>query len=128
VRLSLDTHVLLWAVTDDDRLPPEVGEAILDPANEVLVSAACIWEVAIKAGLGRLPVDVDALVEAVPASGFQPLPVTAAHAAGVAALEPSHRDPFDRLLVAQARQEDLVLATVDAQVRQYAHVDVLPAR
>lgn len=126
--LLLDTHVFLWAVAGDERLPTEVATRLSDPGVEVFVSAACIWESAIKWALGRLPIgDVDRLVGAIADSGFRELPVTAAHAAAVAELEPLHRDPFDRLLLAQARTEALTLVSFDAQVRRYPGVEFLPA-
>ena len=99
MRLLLDTHVFLWAVAGSPALKPAVRRFI-ESADEVFVSAASIWEVAIKARLGKIKADPETLVAAVQASGFVELPVTAMHAAGVAQLEPHHRDPFDRLLIA----------------------------
>lgn len=120
MRLSLDTHIFLWAVTDDRRLPAPLAESILDPRTEVFVSAACVWEITIKVGLGRLAVpDIALISEAIDASGFVELPISARHAAATGDLELLHRDPFDRLLLAQARTEGLTLATVDAEVRRY---------
>jgi PIN domain nuclease of toxin-antitoxin system len=127
VRLSLDTHIFLWAVTGDRRLPDAAAEAILAVDTEVHVSAVCVWEVAIKAALGRLgTLDPARLVGAIEGSGFLELPVTATHAAATTHLEPRHRDPFDRLLIAQAQVEHLTLVTVDEQVRRYDNVAVLP--
>jgi PIN domain nuclease of toxin-antitoxin system len=127
VRVSLDTHVFLWAVTVDPRLPAPVAEALLDPSVEVFVSAVCVWEVAIKVSVGRLalPATVD-LVDAIGRSGFRELPVTARHAAATVELEPIHRDPFDRLLLAQAGVEELTLVSVDDQVRRYPGVRFFP--
>ncbi|MEX1163206.1 MAG: type II toxin-antitoxin system VapC family toxin [Nitriliruptor sp.] len=127
MKLTLDTHIFLWAVTDDRRLPDQVRAVIEDPAVQVYVSAACVWEIAIKVGLGRLDADPAVLVRAIGDSGFEELPVTAAHAAAVGRLEPIHRDPFDRMLLAQAVVEDLTVATVDEAVRRYPGVRLLPA-
>lgn len=102
-------------------------EVIEDPATSVYVSVACIWEATIKVGLGRLAADPAALARAIDDSGFLELAITAAHAAAVHQLEPIHRDPFDRLLVAQASVEELTLATVDDAIRGYPGVRLLPA-
>jgi PIN domain nuclease of toxin-antitoxin system len=118
MRLLLDTCLLLWVVTDSPKLTAERREVIED-ADEVYVSAASLWETAIKAGLGKLPVEMPQLAAAVEASGFLKLYVTAEHAAFVAQLPHHHRDPFDRLLIAQAITEPLVLLTADAQLAQY---------
>lgn len=127
MRLSLDTHILLWAVTGDVRLPAELSALLTDLDNEVHVSAVCVWEAAIKAGLGRLPgLDVHDLVDAIRQSGFSELSVSARHAAGVVELDPLHRDPFDRLLVAQALEEDLTLVTLDEELRRYPGVRFMP--
>src|SRR5476651_1417642 len=101
MRLLLDTHVFPWAITDKRRLKSST-RAFLSRADAVYVSAASIWEIAIKARLGKIEADVAFLVAAVDSSGFQELPVSAAHAAAVAKLPLHHSDPFDRLLLAQA--------------------------
>ena len=119
MRLLLDTHLFLWSVTDSPRLSAEARSSIL-AADEVYVSAVSIWEVAIKAGLGKIQGDVRQLAEAIGGSGFVELPVTALHAATVAGLPPHHRDPFDRLLVAQATTEPLILLTADAALLEYS--------
>jgi len=111
--------VFLWVVTDSPRLTADVRRSIMD-ADEVYVSAASIWEAAIKAGLGKIQGEVTQLVNAIGDSGFVELPVTALHAAFVAELPHHHRDPFDRLLVAQAMTEPLVLLTADALLLQYS--------
>jgi PIN domain nuclease of toxin-antitoxin system len=118
MRILLDTHVYLWAVTDSPRLSAAMRECI-GHAEAVFLSAASVWEIAIKVRLGKLQADIDALVAAVEASGFQHLPVTARHAAGVARLPPLHADPFDRLLLAQAIDEPLRLLTVDGRLADY---------
>ncbi|WP_233830220.1 type II toxin-antitoxin system VapC family toxin [Paraburkholderia sp. ZP32-5] len=118
MRLLLDTHVFLWAVTDDRKLTKAARKLILDAAD-VFVSSASIWEASIKAGLGKLHVDVNLLVSEIEASGFTELPVRAVHAAMVRDLPDIHRDPFDRLLVAQALSEPLRLLTSDAHLSKY---------
>ena len=118
MRLLLDTHVYLWSVADDRRLSRQARALILD-ADEVFVSSASIWEAAIKARLGKLDADVNRLVAEIEASGFSELPVKAVHAARVRDLPDIHRDPFDRLLVAQALSESLHLLTADSQLSPY---------
>jgi PIN domain nuclease of toxin-antitoxin system len=124
MRLLLDTHVFLWAVAGSPLLKPATRRFIED-ADEVYVSAASIWEVAIKARLGKIDADAQELAAAIDASGFLELPVSAAHAAGVARLALHHHDPFDRLLVAQALAEPLKLLTADAVLAKYSDVVVL---
>jgi PIN domain nuclease of toxin-antitoxin system len=118
MRLLIDTHIFLWSVTDDRKLTREARRIILD-AEEVFVSSASIWEASIKAGLGKLDVDVNLLVAEIEKCGFSELPVRAVHAAMVQNLPDIHRDPFDRLLVAQAMQEPLRLLTADSQLSKY---------
>jgi len=123
-RLLLDTQVVLWALAGHRRLPREAKRLI--ETHEVLVSAASIWEVAIKASIGKLDADPAAVQGALAPSGFDELAVTGTHAAAVARLPPHHRDPFDRLLVAQSLAEGLVLLTADASLAAYgAFVRVL---
>ena len=121
MRLLLDTHVLLCAAADSDRLSSDARTLLEDGANEIYYSAACLWELAIKTPLRRRDFRVDlATLEAVlPAMGLVELPVTGAHGAGVAKLPPIHRDPFDRLLIAQSLAERLTLVTHDAALRRY---------
>jgi PIN domain nuclease of toxin-antitoxin system len=121
VSYLLDTHILLWAAAGSDRLTSAARRLIGDPANTLVFSAASLWEIAIKSGLGRDDVQVDAkrLRTGLRDNGYVELPVTGAHAAAVAELPPLHRDPFDRLLIAQARIEGLELVTADRIVAQY---------
>jgi PIN domain nuclease of toxin-antitoxin system len=121
VRLLVDTHLLLWAVASSSQLPRGARALMEDPANEVYYSAASIWEIAIKSALGRkdFRVDVPSLLAALQRMGFVELPVTGAHAARVAQLKNIHRDPFDRLLVAQSIVEPLTLLTNDALLARY---------
>ncbi|MFN7900022.1 MAG: type II toxin-antitoxin system VapC family toxin [Synechococcaceae cyanobacterium] len=121
VMLLLDTHLVLWWLNDDPRLPATVVEQVQAPGAEVLVSQASLWEMAIKVSIGRLRVDLPELERQVPMQGFRWLPVNNAHLLAVAELENDgeHRDPFDRLLVCQSRVEPLLLLTVDSQLWPY---------
>jgi PIN domain nuclease of toxin-antitoxin system len=121
-RLLVDTHALLWWLIDDPALSPTAREALADPANEPLVSAASMWEIAIKRSLGKLT-GPDDLPDRIADEGFAWLPVSAAHAWQVRDLPPHHRDPFDRLLVAQALAERVPIVTADTRFDDYG-VDV----
>jgi PIN domain nuclease of toxin-antitoxin system len=116
-RLLLDTHLLLWAVSAPQKLSLATRKRL--DACEVFVSAASIWEVSIKAALGKLDADPAALLAEIEPAGFRLLPVTGEHAAAVARLPPIHNDPFDRMLVAQAKTEPLLLLTNDAALAGY---------
>lgn len=116
-RLLLDTHLLLWAVSAPHKLSVATRKRIDD--CEVFVSAASIWEVSIKAALGKLDGDPAALLAEIDPAGFRLLPVTGEHAAAVARLPKIHYDPFDRMLVAQAKTEPLLLLTNDAALAGY---------
>jgi PIN domain nuclease of toxin-antitoxin system len=118
VNLLLDTHALLWWLDDAGKLDPSARDAIGDPANRIFISAIVIWEIVVKRGLGKLQVngDFDAALAANP---FHDLPITIAHARAIAQLPPIHRDPFDRMLVAQAIVEGFHLVTRDPLVAQY---------
>ena len=123
MRLLLDTHLILWAAAGRrDRLSREAQALIEDEANELLFSAVTIWEVAIKHGLGRADFDAEPhdLRRGLIQSGYSEIPVTGEHAAAVARLPAIHKDPFDRLLVAQATVEDAVLLTADGRLADYA--------
>jgi PIN domain nuclease of toxin-antitoxin system len=122
MRLLLDTHVFLWWLDANARLSRELRSAIEDPASAVFVSAASIWEIAVKASVGKLalPASLPAGLDgAIAACGFDELPITARHAALVAGMAFHHADPFDRLLIAQAQAEDLTLATADKKLAAY---------
>jgi PIN domain nuclease of toxin-antitoxin system len=118
----LDTHAFLWWRSDPSRIPAPAQE-VIGRADLVVVSAASAWEAAIKTALGRLGLP-EPLEAGVVASGFERLPITFAHAEEAAALPPHHKDPFDRMLVAQARVENLVLVTHDRQLASY-EVEIL---
>lgn len=121
MKLLLDTHVLLWAAAEPDRLTVSVREMLSDVENDLLFSAASIWEIAIKNGLGRpeFSVDPNLLRRGLIDRGYVELAITAAHAAAVMELPSLHKDPFDRLLVAQARHEGFLLLTADEMVAAY---------
>lgn len=121
--LLLDTHVVLWWLADDPALAEDIKDR-LDHEPDVYVSAATIWEVAIKQALGKLP-EPAGLPERIEASGFAPLPISFQHATTAGRLPMIHRDPFDRMLVAQAQCEHLTLVTGDENCRKY-EVAVLP--
>jgi PIN domain nuclease of toxin-antitoxin system len=118
LRLLLDTHVLLWWGTDDARLPDSWRPVVADPAHDVYVSSVSIAEIAIKASLGKLSAPRD-LLATLDDEDFISLSLTSAHAARLRDLPWHHRDPFDRMLIAQARLEDLTLATVDPAFAAY---------
>ncbi len=122
MRILLDTHALLWWLSGDSQLPVLVREAIADSDNEVFVSAASAWEVTTKHRIGKLPdaggVAVDFARE-VRQQGFIPLPITLEHAQAAGALSGNHRDPFDRMLIAQAREERMALISNESAFDQY---------
>lgn len=118
MRILLDTHVLLWWLGDDPQLGQELRSAIANGAHEVFVSSVSIAEIAIKRSQGKLAAPAE-LLRVLAEEGFQELPLLSIHATEVEHLPWHHRDPFDRLLVAQATVEGLTLATHDRQIRQY---------
>lgn len=124
MRLLLDTHVALWTLTDDPRLTEQARALVLDPANEVCVSAVTLWEIAIKHGLARegagaMPISAHEAQLLFSASGYSLIPITPEQAVAVETLPRIHADPFDRLLVAQGLTDALVLVTHDAVVASY---------
>lgn len=121
MRILLDTHVALWAISDSPKLSAAVRRLILSPDNEIYVSAASIWEIAIKHGLNRsnMPLSGEEAKNYFQEAGYLLLPVTADHAAAIDTLPPHHADPFDRMLVAQALLEPLRLLTHDSTLARY---------
>ncbi|MBV1790676.1 type II toxin-antitoxin system VapC family toxin [Marinobacterium sp. D7] len=117
-RLLLDTHVLLWWLSDDAVLGTKAKEVIANPQNQVYVSAASTWEISIKRSLGKLqtPDDMSSIIEE---EGFLPLPVSLYHGDQAGQLPDLHKDPFDRMLIAQAQAEGLIIVTHDEAVTQY---------
>lgn len=124
MRVLLDTHILLWTLSDDPRLSSKARK-LIENAAEIYVSAATFWEMAIKVGLGKLKVDLDDIREYCLESGFVELPITSEHAIAVKDLEHHHKDPFDRLIVAAAISEPMRLITADPQVVQYTTLAIL---
>ena len=127
MRLLLDTHLLLWALAEPGRLDAKTKLALEDPSNEVLFSAASLWEIAIKASLGRVDFNFDPqqVLQAALETGFVELPVWSAAAILVAKLPPHHRDPFDRLLIAQAMSEPVRFYTADPLLPPYSELVTL---
>lgn len=122
MRVLVDTHVFLWWVEGDRALPPKARAALADPDNECLVSLASVWELAIKAGLGKLKLSLPVkryVVENVAANDFRMLDIKIAHLGRVETLASHHGDPFDRMLIAQALEENLPVVTADPIFRKY---------
>jgi PIN domain nuclease of toxin-antitoxin system len=120
MRLLLDTHVLLWWLADDDLLADATRDSIADGDNLVVVSAATAWEIAIKQSIGRLDAPDD-LLDVLRSNDFEGLSITPAHALAAGRLPLHHRDPFDRMLIAQAIAEELTVVTID---ERFGHYDV----
>ena len=121
MRILIDTHIYLWWLQDNPKLSAVAREKIMS-ATEVYVSSASLWEASIKIGIGKLDADINVLVEQIALNGFLELPVRAVHAMRSCHLPEHHRDPFDRMLVAQAMCEPLRLLTADAQVARYSEL------
>lgn len=121
MKLLLDTHVLLWAAAEPERIPQSTRQLIDDPGNALYFSSASIWEVVIKNGLGRADFHVEPslLHRGLVDNGYLELPIAAAHALAVASLPNIHKDPFDRILMAQANTEGLLLVTADERMTAY---------
>lgn len=121
MKLLLDTHLLLWAAGEPERLPAEARDLIGAPEHELLFSAASLWEIAIKRGLGRddFQVDTRLLRRGLLDNGYGELPITSAHVVAVDSLPLIHKDPFDRILVSQATVEGITLLTADSLLAQY---------
>jgi len=121
LKLLLDTQLLLWAAGQPERLSAAARKLFTDPRNELLFSAASLWEVAIKSSLGRedFRVEPRLLRRGLLDNGYVELPVTSQHAVNIDSLPPLHKDPFDRLLLAQALSEGITLLTHDAQLAEY---------
>ena len=125
-RLLLDTHVLLWWLSDDPQLGQTTRQVIADPRNDVYISAASTWEISIKRSLGKLsaPEDMDSIIDN---EGFDKLPISLFHGDQAGILPGHHKDPFDRMLVAQAQSEGLVVVTNDEKITRYG-IRVMDAR
>jgi PIN domain nuclease of toxin-antitoxin system len=121
VKFLLDTQLLLWAVEDSDRLSAVARKELSDSANELAFSAASLWEISIKNALGREDFRVDSrlLRQGLLDNGYVELSITSEHAMNIDSLPPLHKDPFDRILIAQALTEGMTLLTADVQVARY---------
>ena len=121
MKLLLDTHLLLWAAGEPDRLSADARTLIEAPENELFFSATSLWEIAIKRGLGRddFKVDTRLLRRGLLDNGYSELPIGSEHAVAIEGLPSIHKDPFDRMLVAQSMVEGITLLTADAYVAQY---------
>jgi PIN domain nuclease of toxin-antitoxin system len=121
MKLLLDTHLLLWAAAEPDRISLRGRKLIDDPRNELLFSAASLWELAIKRGLGRndFQVDTRLLRRGLLDNGYNELPIVSQHVVAIESLPTIHKDPFDRILVAQVTVEGITLLTTDATVAKY---------
>lgn len=119
MRLLLDTHVLLWWLSDDRKLATSGRQIIANPNNDVFVSSASVWEISIKTALGRLEIELDDLENAIARNGFRSLPIGIGHAITAGRLPAVHRDPFDRMLVAQASVEELRIVSHDRVFERY---------
>lgn len=125
MRILLDTHIFLWAINDDQKLSAK-ARSLISKAVETYVSSASIWEAAIKIKLGKLEVQIEELVASITKSRFLELPITTTHAAVICNLPNIHRDPFDRMLIAQAISEPLRLVTADKMLAAYSDlVDIV---
>lgn len=118
MRILMDTHIFLWWLSEPDQLKPKELESISDPEHTVFLSAVVGWEIAIKKSLGKLEFDGD-LIKIADRNQFEILPISLQHTQFLEKLEDHHKDPFDRLLLAQAKTENLVFATHDRLVRKY---------
>lgn len=121
MKLLLDTHILLWAAQGIEHLPLDAQTLMNDPENELLFSVASLWEIVIKCGLGRedFKVDPRLLRRSLLDNDYHELPILSEHAVAIDALPPIHKDPFDRMLIAQATVEGITLLTADAQLAKY---------
>lgn len=127
MKLLLDTHILLWAASTPQKLTPKILKLIEDEQNELFYSAASIWEIVIKSSLGRTDFQVDPRIfrTALEDHGYRQLPITSEHVLLVQGLAPRHKDPFDRILVAQASVEGMGLLTMDQAVMDYGGTVIL---
>jgi PIN domain nuclease of toxin-antitoxin system len=121
----LDTHAFLWWLADNPKLVKSARSAISDPSSVVWISAVSIWEISIKKALGKLQIDSDDLVQEISDNGFIELPISARHAVVAGNLPKHHDDPFDRMLIAQAQTDELLLVTHDSAFEPYG-VQVVP--
>jgi len=119
VKILLDTHALLWWLTDSDRLGEKARKLVADPANDILVSMASFWEIAVKIRVGRLEADLEEIMTAVSSEGFTLLEIARSHCRTLMTLPAHHRDPFDHLLIAQAITENALFLSEDGHASSY---------
>lgn len=119
MKVLLDTHALLWWLSDSDKLGPAAREIVADPAHDILVSIVSLWEIAIKIRIGKLDADLNEITDAIPAEGFTLLPISPEHLKILMGLPIHHRDPFDHLLMAQALSEQASFLSGDSQMDHY---------
>ncbi len=127
MRLLLDSHVLVWMVADPDKLPPGLADAITDGTNRLFISLASIWELANKVAIGRLPIlgtSVPEMIQSFKNLGAEILPISESDVVAASTLPPHHLDPFDRMLIAQAQANSLMIVTTDTDIPKY-NVQVL---
>jgi len=118
MRFLVDAHALLWALGEPSALSPAARDAIADPSNLIVVSSVSLWECAIKASIGKLELPED-FFDSVPEAGYEVMPIRISHLKAYRTLPMHHRDPFDRILVAQARAEALTLISRDSEISKY---------
>jgi PIN domain nuclease of toxin-antitoxin system len=125
MKLLIDTHILLWWLSDDAKLPGNARQLIATPENTVFVSHVSLWEIQIKAMAGKLTANLQDIIQQLPENNFQQLPIHANHLLALGFLPPHHQDPFDRMLIAQAIHEPMHLLTHDQQLSNYSELVVL---
>jgi PIN domain nuclease of toxin-antitoxin system len=125
MKLLLDTHALLWWLADDDRLGAQARDLIADPANDILISAASLWEIVVKVRVGKLEASTKDILDAIKREGFTLLDIRPAHLLALAGLPMHHRDPFDHLLIAQAITEEATFVSEDHHTPRYP-VNTIP--
>jgi PIN domain nuclease of toxin-antitoxin system len=125
MKLLIDTHILLWWLTDDAKLSESARQCILNPDNEVFVSHASLWEIQIKAMAGKLTANLKDIIQQLPETNFLQLPIQTSHLLALGKLPLHHQDPFDRMLIAQAMCEPMHLLTHDIQLSHYSDLVVL---
>lgn len=122
MKLVVDTHILLWWMLNDRKLTKSAQGLIADPENQVFVSSVSVWEIAIKESLGRISISVAELIKAIGANRFDTLSVSFAHCAALSSLPLHHKDPFDRMLIAQCNAENATLLSHDESLAMYGPV------
>ncbi len=125
MKLLIDTHILLWWLTDDAKLPKNARQLISTPDNAIFVSHASLWEIQIKAMAGKLTANLQDIIQQLPENNFQQLPIQTNHLLTLGTLPLHHQDPFDRMLIAQASHEPMHLLTHDKHLGNYSELVIL---